>query len=129
MLATRANLPTADEVQRRQWRISGRVQGVGFRPFVYRVAREHDLTGHVLSDETGVVAEAQGTADRLMHFASDIRAKKPALAVIREMVGSKLEPIENETEFTIDASRGATAPPRRRMFHPIWPCARDALSS
>ena len=109
MLATRANLLTADHVQRRQWRIRGRVQGVGFRPFVYRLAREHDLTGHVLNDETGVVVEAQGTADHLMQFASDIRAKKPALAVIREMVGNKLAPVENETEFTIDASLSATA--------------------
>ena len=71
MLAIRANLLTTDQVQRRQWRIRGRVQGVGFRPFIYRLAREYELTGRVLNDEAGVVVEAQGTAEHLMRLLAE----------------------------------------------------------
>jgi hydrogenase maturation protein HypF len=41
-------------------RVTGTVQGVGFRPFVYRTALELGLAGHVLNDEHGVVVEAEG---------------------------------------------------------------------
>ncbi len=41
-------------------RVAGTVQGVGFRPFVYRAALEHGLAGFVMNDEQGVVVEAEG---------------------------------------------------------------------
>jgi hypothetical protein len=53
--------PPADTVTGRcRVRVRGLVQGVGFRPFVYALAHEHGLTGWVLNDNDGVLAEIQG---------------------------------------------------------------------
>ena len=46
--------------ERRRFRVRGVVQGVGFRPFVYGLARRHELGGFVLNDGEGVVIEAEG---------------------------------------------------------------------
>ena len=46
--------------ERRRLRVTGTVQGVGFRPFVYRLANELGLAGHVRNDERGVLLEAEG---------------------------------------------------------------------
>ena len=43
-------------------RVEGTVQGVGFRPFVYRLAAELELSGWVLNDERGVLLEVEGPA-------------------------------------------------------------------
>jgi hydrogenase maturation protein HypF len=93
-----------EQLQRRQWRIRGRVQGVGFRPFIYRLARAHQLTGSVLNDSAGVLIEAQGTPEQLMQFAAEIRTNKPASAVIQEMIGQRLRPRDGETTFAIHRS-------------------------
>jgi hydrogenase maturation protein HypF len=118
MLTTREHPGTTGHVQRRRWLIRGRVQGVGFRPFIYRLARAHELSGGVWNDGTGVVVEAQGAPEQLMQFAADIRAKKPPLAVIREMVASSLDPREHETAFSIDQSQAATAAPASAEISP-----------
>ena len=44
-------------------RVDGTVQGVGYRPFVYRLADELDIAGWVLNDERGVLVEAEGPAE------------------------------------------------------------------
>ena len=49
--------------------VSGVVQGVGFRPFVYRLAREHALVGHVGNDSTRVFIEVCGPGDEVEAFA------------------------------------------------------------
>ncbi len=61
-------------------RITGAVQGVGFRPHVYRLAVEHGLTGFVLNSAQGVLIEAQGL--RAEKFEAALRAQPPAHAVI-----------------------------------------------
>ena len=43
-------------------RVEGVVQGVGFRPYVYRLANELDLAGYVLNDASGVLLEVEGSA-------------------------------------------------------------------
>src|SRR6185369_16748195 len=62
--------------------ISGIVQGVGFRPFVYRLASELGLTGWVRNSAEGVQIEACGMDERLAHFIRRIRNEAPPLAVI-----------------------------------------------
>jgi len=96
------NLPAG----RRIW-VSGRVQGVGFRPFVWRLAQQHRLTGHVFNDAAGVVIEAWGDEERLDHFIQALPAQAPAPAEITalqvELLAGNPTPA---AEFTILPSRG-----------------------
>jgi hydrogenase maturation protein HypF len=61
--------------------LSGQVQGVGFRPFIYRIATEHQLTGWVRNCVGVVEIHVQGPSHNLDQFVADIFAKKPPLAV------------------------------------------------
>lgn len=65
-------------------RIGGAVQGVGFRPFVYRLAREMGVTGWVRNSQAGVEIEAGGGQRILSAFVERLMNEKPALAAIRE---------------------------------------------
>jgi hydrogenase maturation protein HypF len=62
--------------------VRGVVQGVGFRPFVYRLAHEHGLTGWVLNHSGGVDIEVEGPETALAAFVRDLEAKAPPLARI-----------------------------------------------
>ena len=61
-------------------RVTGIVQGVGFRPFVYRLAQNFGLHGWILNDERGVLIEVQGTETALESFLEDLPVKVPAMA-------------------------------------------------
>jgi len=65
--------------------ISGVVQGVGFRPFVYRLAKKLDLNGWINNSPQGVVMEVEGGSDRLEEFVERIKIDKPPLATIQNM--------------------------------------------
>ena len=54
--------------------VRGAVQGVGFRPFVYRLATELDLRGWVINSAQGVFIEVEGPPDELSEFARRLRA-------------------------------------------------------
>ncbi len=60
--------------------LSGHVQGVGFRPFVYRLAREHGLTGRVRNQLGEVEVIATGTAETLARFEHDLIDRSPPLS-------------------------------------------------
>jgi hydrogenase maturation protein HypF len=66
-------------------RIRGVVQGVGFRPFVYRLAHEHGIAGWVLNGEEGVVIHAEGPEKSLWRFAEELRLQAPPAAAIAEI--------------------------------------------
>jgi hydrogenase maturation protein HypF len=101
-------------VERRRLRVSGVVQGVGFRPFVYGLARRHGLGGFVLNDGGGVVVEVEGDPAALAAFEAALGADAPALARVDGVAGEAL-PARGETGFTIVASaavgRSALIPP------------------
>jgi hydrogenase maturation protein HypF len=61
-------------------RVEGTVQGVGFRPYVYRLARELGLGGHVWNDSRGVVLEIEGEEGAVERFLRRLPAEAPALA-------------------------------------------------
>jgi hydrogenase maturation protein HypF len=63
--------------ERLQVRVLGVVQGVGFRPFVHRLAHEHDLPGWVLNDGNGVTLEVEGHRADLLLFLSRLRREAP----------------------------------------------------
>jgi hydrogenase maturation protein HypF len=98
-----------------RWRIIGRVQGVGFRPFVYRVATRMGITGGVWNDSAGIIVEAAGTSRQLADFANAIRSELPAAAAIIEMIEETISPDEMEggsvgSGFQIRRSSSLTSP-------------------
>ena len=89
--------------------VRGVVQGVGFRPFVYRLAREHGLGGWVLNSTEGVVIEVEGTA--VASFLRDLTASPPPLAKVERVEVTQLPPM-GYTTFSIhdsEDSEGAVA--------------------
>lgn len=84
--------------------VRGIVQGVGFRPFVYRLANDHELKGWVLNSTGGVVIEVEGLTNRLEEFIADITLKAPPLAVIERVESSLLPPVGYQS-FIIQASQ------------------------
>ncbi|HUR86993.1 MAG TPA: carbamoyltransferase HypF [Solirubrobacteraceae bacterium] len=93
-------------------RVDGTVQGVGYRPFVYRLADELGITGFVLNDERGVLVEAEGPPDAVDAFVARLSDDAPPLASV---TGVTLEDLDatGAPGFEIVASeRGgaATAP-------------------
>jgi hydrogenase maturation protein HypF len=92
--------------ERRRFRIQGVVQGVGFRPFVFGLARRQGLGGFVLNDGGGVVIEAEGDPTALDGFTQLLRDQAPELARIERLSVEQLRP-DGQAEFEILASRTA----------------------
>ncbi len=66
----------------RRIRIQGTVQGVGFRPWVYRIARSAGVTGRVCNDSAGVTIEAFGDVEALDRFADALKFPPPAARIL-----------------------------------------------
>src|SRR6266498_4092345 len=73
--------------------VRGAVQGVGFRPFVYRLATELQLRGWVLNSAQGVFIEVEGARDSLRQFLFRLGKEKPPRAVIHSFESSFLDPV------------------------------------
>ena len=99
-------------IKRRRISITGRVQGVGFRPAVYRIARSLELSGIVYNDTKGVTVELQGEAGKIAEFLARLQsdAGKPPLAVITSCDAVDMPVIESEAEFVIETSYSHGAP-------------------
>ena len=90
-------------------RVRGVVQGVGFRPFVYRLAKAHDLVGWVLNGEQGVEIHVEGDKDNLEKFVAELRLQAPPAASIAELKSGRAEP-DGFREFTIRESQKSDRP-------------------
>jgi hydrogenase maturation protein HypF len=88
---------------RRRFEVSGLVQGVGFRPFVYVTAAGLGLTGSVANTADGVLVEAEGDAEAVRALGRRLRTDAPPLAVVTDVSESEL-PTRGGTDFTIGAS-------------------------
>ncbi len=88
-------------VCRRRWLVKGQVQGVGFRPFVYRLACRCKLSGYILNNEIGVVIEAQGSTDQLERFALALETERPPLASFYDVQVEAIESCSDEATFQI----------------------------
>ena len=97
------------EIIRARLEISGIVQGVGFRPFIYRLAKAYGLTGHVANTAAGVIIEIDGTALEIDRFTQAITREKPPLASIEELqvVRAEIGPGDTRRGFQIDGSISA----------------------
>ncbi|HQH41039.1 MAG TPA: carbamoyltransferase HypF [Bacteroidales bacterium] len=83
--------------------IKGLVQGIGFRPFVYRLALEKGITGWVRNSLTGVEIHAEGLSDSLHSFVQEISLKAPVAAII-ESINPQVVVPDGYTDFTIQHS-------------------------
>jgi len=131
------------QVEGLQIQIRGVVQGVGLRPFVYRVAQQYGIAGYVTNEGSGVRIEAYGTPEMLECFTKHIRNFPPPLAMIRSLTTQPLPPRKGPAEFLIvpsargesvevdmardtavcdDCHRELFSRPDRRYRHPFINC-------
>jgi hydrogenase maturation protein HypF len=80
-------------VQRLRMVIRGAVQGVGFRPFVFRLASQLELPGWVSNTAAGVFLEVEGEPERLREFQLRVEREKPSIACIQSLESSILDPL------------------------------------
>lgn len=92
----------------RRIEVRGTVQGVGFRPWVYRLAHRAGVAGRVWNDPEGVTIEAFGGVGSLESFLQLLQGDTPASARIMELRFSKI-PSETAEKFVIEASAGTGA--------------------
>ena len=85
---------------RRQIHVTGTVQGVGFRPFVYRSAVRLGLAGSVVNDGRGVVIEVEGSSEAVDALAREVRDHPPPLAHVRDVHVSELA-VQGDAGFVI----------------------------
>lgn len=96
----RALADDAPPLARTRLLVSGVVQGVGFRPFVYVLAQRHQLAGQVGNSSSGVFIEVEGSPAALTAFLSELRASPPPLAHIESVTVEALPP-RGDTLFEI----------------------------
>jgi hydrogenase maturation protein HypF len=94
-------------IEARHIRVTGTVQGVGFRPFVWRLAQELALTGWVRNDASGVEIEAEGEGPQLDQLLQRLRLDAPPRARVDEVREHPATP-RGAAAFTIVASGGGT---------------------
>ncbi|MGB9467253.1 MAG: carbamoyltransferase HypF [Candidatus Acidiferrum sp.] len=127
---------------RKEIRVSGIVQGVGFRPYVYRLATDRNLGGNISNTPAGVTIEIQGPPDLVEDFVSRLPEEAPALAqityvLVREMACKPDRPFEILSSHTgdhvsalispdvavcEDCLRELFDPQDRRHFYPFINC-------
>lgn len=127
---------------RKQIRVHGIVQGVGFRPFVYNLAQSLGLAGYVLNSSAGVLIELEGEPAQIERFVHELNQNPPPLAqiediavetlgpagyqqfVIRESIDEpgQLAPVSPDVSTCADCLRDFQDPANRRFGYPFTNC-------
>ena len=130
------------EIIRRRIAVSGTVQGVGFRPFVYQLARRHELTGWVCNTAGGVLIEVEGDEENLHLFEESLRSETPVLAsisgisdeivhtvgsveflILSSIYGDEIQPIvPPDTAACAECMADVSNPENRRYHYPFTNC-------
>ncbi|MBN1548209.1 MAG: carbamoyltransferase HypF [Syntrophaceae bacterium] len=105
--------------------VEGIVQGVGFRPFIYNLAKSHNLNGYVLNNQQGVKIEVEGESADLTMFLQDILTKRPPQSHIVTWEEERLPPI-HFTDFEIKES--ADHEERTALISPDLAVCSDCLN-
>jgi len=87
--------------------VSGVVQGVGFRPFIYRLAQARGLSGYVLNDPSGVEIEVEGPLEKVSDFLPSVVSEKPPQARV-DTLSAQFVDAAGESEFVIKESEAAS---------------------
>ncbi len=91
-------------IQRRRIMLQGAIQGVGMRPFVFREAKQHGLSGMVVNNSDGVKIEVEGVPGKIDAFIQLLQNAPPVLARIDEIIVDTITPL-GDTEFLIETSQ------------------------
>ena len=122
--------PAGGARTRRAFRVSGIVQGVGFRPFVYRLAVRYGLAGCVWNDSAGVGIEAEGTAAALDAFAEAVCTEAPLAASVAAVTFEEISPTGEQGFQILPSPAGTVA---RTLVSPdlavCADCRREILSA
>jgi hydrogenase maturation protein HypF len=94
----------SDSVLLTEISVRGIVQGVGFRPFVYRLARQLNIVGTISNNDQGVVIEAEGDQSSIEDFITSLRSTPPPLARITSLQHFSHSIVKGFTQFSILAS-------------------------
>ncbi len=134
---------TCPTLTRVRLQVRGIVQGVGFRPFVYTLARRHSLKGLVLNNTTGVLVDVEGDGDAIEQFIEEIKTGAPPLALVESVErgedlspahfedfliaestheGEKFVPVSADTATCADCLREMRDPADRRYRYPFINC-------
>jgi hydrogenase maturation protein HypF len=100
---------SSPNLSRLRLHVRGAVQGVGFRPLVYRLAHERDLAGWVENTTEGLTIEIEGTPAGIEAFRADLADKPPRRAIIQSIVAEPA-PVEGRDGFAIRESERRGAP-------------------
>jgi hydrogenase maturation protein HypF len=100
----------ATRTRRTRIRVDGVVQGVGFRPYVYRLATRQRLSGFVMNDERGVLIEVEGDTETVASFLQRLPVGAPPLARIESVEVSDVAARRSAGGFTIAASPSGGRP-------------------
>ena len=104
--------------------VNGIVQGVGFRPFIYQLAKQYDLKGYVINDSHGVEIEVSGKQNTLNKFTNAITEKKPSLAHITSVKTEKVC-YKDYQDFNIKNSQNKDS--RTALISPDVGICKDCL--
>jgi hydrogenase maturation protein HypF len=103
------SLQAASRAHRRaRVRVSGTVQGVGFRPYIYRLASELSLAGYVLNDSRGVLLEVEGGGEAVSELLARLKDEAPPLSAVEQIVVEERE-LTGSSRFEIRASAAGGA--------------------
>jgi hydrogenase maturation protein HypF len=101
--------------------LGGAVQGVGLRPFVYRLATSLNLAGYVQNSSDGLVIEVEGAPDRLDRFTDRLRDERPAAALVTEQQVTRLAPVGGIGFLILDSN--AAQRPRAGLLNDLATCS------
>ena len=106
--------------------IRGIVQGVGFRPFVYKIAKKFELTGFVFNHPEGVTIELQGDDENIIKFEKILQEELPPLAKIDTLQKTTI-PLKNDSDFKIIESRSDSISQKTTLISPDIGVCQDCL--
>ncbi|MEW6262362.1 MAG: carbamoyltransferase HypF [Thermodesulfobacteriota bacterium] len=116
---------TGDNRLRIRTEVEGVVQGVGFRPFIYQLARRFGLGGFVQNTSHGALIEIEGRPEATDAFFLALREKLPPLALVTKLSTRRLPPL-GQTEFSIRHS--GVQPSRQALISPDVAVCDDCLA-
>ena len=127
-MSARAGGPALGVRRRARVRVEGTVQGVGFRPYVYRLAGELGLTGFVLNDARGVLLEVEGDRRAVAELLARLGPEAPPLAVLERAIVEDLELAGSSAFAIVESPRGAGAgAPVSADTAPCGDCLRELV--